>query len=212
MKHFVSAIREVQVGVKNPIKKIDPDEREKLAVHEAGHAILAWVLTNKRIATVTILRYGEALGHVMPLEVKERAVRTLNEIWTDLVISIGGRAAEIMVYGEPMASVGGDYPAVMNRIEKLLASGIWGTPVGTPAENSIRVRSLFDSALKQALLTLKTHNGLHWRLVEELIKVDELHHEDVIKVLGDVRPVEHIINPVEPDMVGKKKEKTDESD
>jgi cell division protease FtsH len=199
MEHVVSALREVQAGLKNPISDLDPHEREQIAVHESGHAILSWILTEKRLSTATIVRYGDSLGHVFPKETRQRAVRSLNEIWADLVVSIGGRAAEIVVYGEPLASVGGDYPHVMQRIEQLLNSGMWGTPIGTERENSVRIRGLFDAALEQAKELLSNHRGLHWSLVQALLTKDELDHEGIASLLGE-RPKEHIKLPLEPTM------------
>lgn len=204
---FVEALREVQVGLKNPISFIDPQEREKLAVHEAGHTVLQWTLTDHRVSTTTIIRYGDALGHMMPVETRDRTIRTLNETWADLVIGIGGRAGEIMVYGEPMQSVGGDYPHVLYGIEKLLASGLWGTPVGTQRENSIRVRAMFDQALTAALKVLHDHKDIHWRLVEALQAKDTLRHDEVVRLFGERHRIT-IPNPVEP-RIGRKQEEED---
>jgi ATP-dependent Zn protease len=197
---FTEALSEVQVGMKNPFKTLTPDERKALAVHEGGHAVLAWVLTDHRLQKVTIIRYGDALGHVAPVEVQERHLRTLREYYHDLVISLGGRAGEILCH-EMMASTGGDYPAVMARASYLLSRGMWGTPLGTEKETSIRARALFEVGLEDAIKLLKKYKRLHDDIVDALLTHNELKHDDVVKLFGE-RPVEKLAFPTEPSALG----------
>ncbi|MDR7537414.1 MAG: AAA family ATPase [Armatimonadota bacterium] len=200
MRHLLQALHEVQVGLRNPISEVDPLERERIAVHEAGHAVLQWVLTDHRISSVTVVRYGDALGHTLSKETRQRVVRSLNELWVDTVISAGGRAAEIMVYGEPLRSVGGDYPAMMDRCRELLDWGLWGSPAWTAAQRAQLTRYLFDEALSQAGRLLQRYKALHWALVQRLVVDDEVTHDELVQLWGD-RPREALPNPQRPKRV-----------
>jgi AAA+ superfamily predicted ATPase len=201
MQDFEESISEIHVGLKNPFASLRPEERKALAVHEAGHAVLAWVLTDHRISKVTIQRYGSALGHVLPIEVKERNLRTLRDYYHSLVISMGGRAGEVVAH-ELMSSVGGDYPSVMSYGGWLLSRGMWGTPVNTEAEASLRFRALFNVGLEDAVRLLRKYALLHNALIEALLMKDELNHAEVEALFqasgqGE-RPVEKLSLPTEP--------------
>lgn len=203
MVDFEESISEIHVGLKNPFTSLRPEERLALAVHEAGHAVLAWVLTDHRISKVTILRYGDALGHVLPIEIKERNLRTLRDYYHNLVISLGGRAGEVLKH-EMMSSVGGDYPAVMYYAGWLLSRGLWGTPVSTEKETSLRFRAMFDVGLADAVRTLRKYAALHDALIEALLTRNELNHAEVEHLFneagGAARPVERLEMPNEPEV------------
>jgi ATP-dependent Zn protease len=196
MEDFQEAMSEVYVGLKNPFKKLSADERKALAVHEGGHAVLEWVLTTNRLQKVTILRYGDALGHVNPVPTEEVNLPSLRDHYHELVISLGGRAGEVLKH-EPMSSTGGDYPAAMYQIQYLIERGVWGTPVGTEKENSIRVRRFYDCGLRDAQLLLLEHAELHDKIIDALIQRDELTHNEVAQLFGE-RPHMKLVIPEEP--------------
>ena len=204
MKDFEDSLVEVRMGLKNPFTNIKPEERRALAAHEAGHAVLAWVLSDVRIATVTIIRYGDALGHVSPVPTYEKKLNSLRDYYHELVLFLGGRAGEI-VRSEPMVSVGGDYPGATYYMDYLLRAGMWGTPYGTEWEFSQRYRALFDKGLGDAKALLVKYEGLHDALIADLLASDELRHDEVValwaKVSGDApRPQERLELPKEPDL------------
>lgn len=210
MPDFQDSLVEVRMGLKNPFTTIKPEERKALAVHEAGHAVLAWVLTDARIATVTIIRYGSALGHVAPVPVYEKKLQTLRDYYAELVIFLGGRAGEVVKH-EPMGSVGGDYPGAMYYMWYLLRSGLWGTPVSTESETSKRYRQLFDVGLKDAVRLLKEYEDLHDALVADLLASDELRHDEVDALWkrlrpGQERPMLRLDLPKEPALTDEKAE------
>lgn len=202
MHDFEESLTEVRMGMKNPFTTIKPEERKALAVHEAGHAVIAWVLTDARLATTTIIRYGQALGHVAPVPTYEKKLNTLRDYYYELVMFLGGRAGEILKH-EPMGSVGGDYPGATFYMDYLLRSGIWGTPYADDKESSLRYRALFNNGLADAKKLLETYGKFHDALIERLLIDSEVRHNDIEAIWALVsgnarRPQEILPLPTEP--------------
>lgn len=182
-----AAISELTLGIRNPIRDIHRKDREAIAVHEAGHAILAWVLTDYRLAHISIVRYsgqGESLGHVLPIPVRERLIHSLADYWHRLIIALGGRAAEVGRYGHPLASAGSDISSAMHIAQVLLQQGFWGTPLVTEEEAMHQTKWLFDTALGEATKLLQQFAREHALLASALLQEEELDHERVAVLLG----------------------------
>jgi cell division protease FtsH len=77
-----------------------PEEKQRVAVHEAGHALVA-VLSDHAdpVAKVTILPAGSSLGATHQLPVDERHLHTEEQLNDTLAVQLAGRAAELVVFG-----------------------------------------------------------------------------------------------------------------
>src|SRR6185436_17656860 len=107
------ALQEQYFGLEHPIEEMEEDQRRVLAYHEAGHAIAQhYLMPDERITRITIIRRGGAYGYVMPMETKEWHIVPLRRYILDIMVSMAGRASEIVFFGEPFNSVGGDYVSI----------------------------------------------------------------------------------------------------
>jgi cell division protease FtsH len=78
-----------------------PDERERIAYHESGHALLAYVLPKTDpLHKITIIPRGMALGVTMTLPEEDRHIMSRGAIEDSLCMRMGGRVAELLVYGD----------------------------------------------------------------------------------------------------------------
>jgi cell division protease FtsH len=86
-----------------------PDERRAVAVHESGHALVA-ALSDQAdpVAKVTILPAGMALGVTEQLPVDERHLYPESYMRDALAVRLGGRAAELVVFGEGSTGASND--------------------------------------------------------------------------------------------------------
>ena len=98
---FEEAIDRVMAGLKRK-RVMSRQERERVAVHEAGHAVVASVLPGADpVHRISIVQRGyEALGHTLQLPSEDRYLRTRQELSDQLVVWLGGRAAERIVCRE----------------------------------------------------------------------------------------------------------------
>ena len=102
MKDFEDAIERVVAGLEKKNKVINPREREIVAYHEAGHAIVSWMMPeNDPVQKISIVPRGmSALGYTMNIPLEDRYLMTKNELSARICGLLGGRIAEQIVFGE----------------------------------------------------------------------------------------------------------------
>ncbi|HAP75822.1 MAG TPA: ATPase, partial [Acidimicrobiaceae bacterium] len=84
-----------------------PDERRRVAIHEAGHALVA-TLAGRDVKLASILRRSGTLGLVAHGDVEERFLRTPTEATDLMAVALAGRAAEIQEFGEASSGIASD--------------------------------------------------------------------------------------------------------
>ncbi|MDP2235151.1 MAG: ATP-dependent zinc metalloprotease FtsH [Bacteroidales bacterium] len=97
---FMDAIDRIVGGLEKKNKIISPSEKKVVAFHEAGHATVSWLLEHAHpLVKVTIVPRGKSLGAAWYLP-EERSITTYEQIFEELVATLGGRAAEEVVFGK----------------------------------------------------------------------------------------------------------------
>ncbi|MCA9914259.1 MAG: cell division protein FtsH, partial [Anaerolineae bacterium] len=95
------SMERVVMGPERRSRVISPEEKEKIAYHEAGHAILHHVLEHTApVHKITIVARGQAGGYVMPLPTRENGLLSKEEFVDRIVAAMGGRAAEELIYNQ----------------------------------------------------------------------------------------------------------------
>jgi len=101
MTEMQEAMERVVMGPERRSRVITPEEKEKVAYHEAGHALLFHLLENTSpVHKITIVSRGRAGGYVMPLPDGDDMLITREKFEDDIVAAMGGRAAEEIIYDQ----------------------------------------------------------------------------------------------------------------
>ncbi len=114
----LSAQLVTEVGVAHEMG-YHPDERRRIAIHEAGHALTA-VLTRRDVKVASILRRSAALGLVAHGDAEERFLRTPAEAKDLICVALAGRSAEQLEYGEASSGISSDLAAATNLASQLV--------------------------------------------------------------------------------------------
>ncbi len=99
---FDEAIDRVVAGLQKKNRVMNPQEKEIVAVHESGHAIVAESVDHgDRVAKISIIPRGiAALGYTQQQPTEDRYLMTRSELLDRLAVLLGGRVAEELVFGE----------------------------------------------------------------------------------------------------------------
>jgi cell division protease FtsH len=99
-KDFDEAIDRIVGGLEKRSKVITPLEKKTIAFHEAGHAIVSWLLEFAApLVKVSIIPRGQSLGAAWYMP-HERKITTTEQIFHEMCAALGGRAAEQVVFGQ----------------------------------------------------------------------------------------------------------------
>ena len=103
------AIDRVMAGPQRKSRIMSDDERRVTAYHEAGHALVAHALPHTDpVHKITIMPRGRALGYTMVLPDDDRYSTTRNQLLDQLAYSLGGRAAEELIFHDPSTGASND--------------------------------------------------------------------------------------------------------
>jgi len=102
MADFEEAIERIVAGLEKKSRVLNKQERERVAYHECGHAIVASVLPNADpVKRVSIIPRGiAALGYTLQTPTEDRYLLTQSELLDRIAVMLGGRVAEELVYNE----------------------------------------------------------------------------------------------------------------
>jgi cell division protease FtsH len=125
MRHFEMARDRVLMGQRRDSMALSDDEKEAIAYHEAGHAVCAAVLEHADpVHKVTILPTGMALGVTQQLPEVERHIHRQDYIEDTLVVRMGGRIAEELVFGVISTGANNDLVGSTELARKMVRE--WG--------------------------------------------------------------------------------------
>ncbi len=101
MQEFEEAIDRVLAGPEKRSRLISEKEKEIIAYHEAGHALVAHILPNTNpVHKISIIPRGRALGYTLTLPTEDRYLVTKSELLDELAMLLAGRVAEEMVFSD----------------------------------------------------------------------------------------------------------------
>ena len=122
---FEAARDRVLMGQRRESLVLSEPEKERVAFHEGGHAVLAYVLEHADpVHKVTILPTGLALGVTQQLPIEERHIYPRDVIEDSLAVRMGGRAAELLVYGDLSTGASNDLVGNTELARKMVRE--WG--------------------------------------------------------------------------------------
>jgi cell division protease FtsH len=128
---FAAARDRLLIGRRDTSNALLPEEKHAVAVHEAGHALVAVFSEHADpVAKVTILPRGAALGVTEQLPISERHLYPMSYLTDSLAVRLGGRAAEMIVLGEPSTGASNDLAGATDVATRMVREWGFSTEVG----------------------------------------------------------------------------------
>ncbi len=190
IEDLVEAQMITEVGLAQDVG-YQPDERRRIAVHEAGHAVIA-VLVGRDVRVASILRRSSSLGLVAHDDGEERHLRTPSELRDLIVVALAGRAAEIQEYGEASTGIASDLAAATNIAAQLIGTvgdgdsllsleaaemhmaGNITAKVFADEQSRVQADDIMNKAADRSACMLLEHRGALLAVADALCQHDEL--------------------------------------
>jgi cell division protease FtsH len=150
MLDFESARDRVLMGQRRESMALSDKEKEVIAYHEGGHAVAAYVLEHADpVHKVTILPSGMALGVTQQLPIEERHIYQLPYLVDSLVVRLGGRISEELVYGMTSTGANNDLVGCTDLAGKMVREWGMSDKIGPMAWGSQGAVFLGDDLMRQ---------------------------------------------------------------
>jgi cell division protease FtsH len=203
---FLDAIDRIIGGLEKKNKIITLEEKRTIAFHEAGHATVSWLSKYASpLVKVTIIPRGQALGAAWYLP-EERKITTTEQITDELAATLGGRAAEELMFGKISTGALNDLERVTKQAYAMVSYYGMSEAVGnlsffdSSGQNEYgfskpysertaelidkEARRIIDEAYKKAIDLLKTHKEGLVKLGDLLLEREVIFTEDVERIFG----------------------------
>ncbi len=203
---FLDAIDRIVGGLEKKNKIITDDERRAIAFHEAGHASISWLLRYAHpLVKVTIVPRGRALGAAWYLP-EERQITTREQLLDEMCSTLGGRAAEEVVFGKISTGALNDLEKVTRQAQAMVvyygmsdklpnvsyydSTGQSDMSFNRPYSESraqvidSEVSAMIEEQYARAKQILTEHAEEHKRLAELLLEREVIFADDLEQIYG----------------------------
>jgi len=210
MEDFEEAVDRVVAGLKKKNRYISRREKERVAYHEAGHALVAAAMPHADpVHRISIVPRGvAALGYTLQLPTEDRYLMTKSELLDKLAVLLGGRAAEEIIYQEVSTGAQNDLeqateiaramvmdygmsealgPQTFRKREALFLEPVWRHREDISEETARlidqEVAKIIKEAYERAQQVLSRHRERLETLARTLLEKETLEGEELEKLL-----------------------------
>ena len=207
------AIDRVMAGPQRKSRLMSEEERRVTAYHEAGHALVAHALPHTDpVHKITIMPRGRALGYTMVLPDDDKYSTTRNQLLDQLAYSLGGRAAEELIFHDPSTGASNDIEkatalarAMVTQYGMTEAVGaiklgadtsapFMGRDYGHQRDYSesvaavvdAEIRKLIERAHQEAYDILEANRTILDEMVLQLLEKETLNKEEIAEIFAKV--------------------------
>ena len=212
---FLDAVDRIVGGLEKKNKIISPKEKEAIAFHEAGHATVSWMLEHAApLVKVTIVPRGKSLGAAWYLP-EERQLVKPNQMLDEMCATLGGRAAEKVIFNEISTGALSDLEKVTKQARAMVTiyglnkkignltyyDSSNGNEYGFTKPYSEKTAELIDEEIskmieeqyQRAISILNKHKDKLTELATVLLDKEVIFKDNLQKIFGD-RPYSKLEN------------------
>ena len=206
---FLNAVDRIVGGLEKKNKIITPDEKKTIAYHEAGHALVSWLLEHAApLVKVTIVPRGKSLGAAWYLPEERQIVQT-DQMLDEMCAALGGRAAEKVMFNKISTGALSDLEKVTQQARAMVSIYGLNDVIGNItyydstgqseynfskpySENTAQkidheISEIIQKQYNRAIDILKTSKDKLTLLAERLLEKEVIFKDDLENILG-VRP------------------------
>ena len=174
---FLDAVDRIIGGLEKKNKIITPEEKKTIAFHEAGHAIVSWLLEHAApLVKVTIVPRGQSLGAAWYLPEERQIVRT-EQMLDEMCAALGGRAAEKVMFDKISTGALSDLEKVTRQARAMVS--VYGL------NDTLGNITYYDSSVQSEYNFTKPYSEETARKIDhEISEIIEKQYERAISLLA----------------------------
>ena len=177
---FLDAVDRIIGGLEKKNMAIKPSEKRRVAIHEAGHATISWLTEHANpLLKVTIVPRGRSLGAAWYLP-EERQLTTTEQMLDEMCATLGGRAAEQVVFNNISTGALSDLEKVTKRAQAMVTIYGLNDKIGNISYYDSSGQSEYNFGKPYSEHTAKT-------IDEEISKIVENQYQRAIRILTENR-------------------------
>ena len=204
---FLDAVDRIVGGLEKKNKIITKEEKNTIAFHEAGHAIVSWLLEHAApLVKVTIVPRGQSLGAAWYLPEERLIVRT-EQMLDEMCATLGGRAAEKIMFNKISTGALSDLEKVTKQARAIVSVYGLNDKIGnityydssgqtdynftkpyseeTAKKIDEEISLIIEKQYKRACDILKKNKSKLSALASRLLEKEVIFKEDLVKILGE---------------------------
>jgi len=204
---FLDAVDRIVGGLEKKNKIVTPEEKKTIAFHEAGHAIVSWLLEHAApLVKVTIVPRGQSLGAAWYLPEERMIVRT-EQMLDEMCAALGGRAAEKIIFNKISTGALSDLEKVTRQARAMVSVYGLNDTLGNityhdstgQMDNSFtkpysektaqvidkEISDIIEIQYKRACDILKKNKTKLKQLAERLLEKEVIFKDDLLNILGE---------------------------
>tara|TARA_B100000989_G_scaffold107974_1_gene79157 strand:+ start:5257 stop:7191 length:1935 start_codon:yes stop_codon:yes gene_type:complete len=204
---FLDAVDRIVGGLEKKNKIITKEEKNTIAFHEAGHAIVSWLLEHAApLVKVTIVPRGQSLGAAWYLPEERMIVRT-EQMLDEMCATLGGRAAEKIMFNKISTGALSDLEKVTKQARAIVSVYGLNDKIGnityydssgqtdynftkpyseeTAKKIDEEISMIIEKQYKRACDILKKNKSKLSALASRLLEKEVIFKEDLVKILGE---------------------------
>ena len=200
-KDFQAALERVVAGMQSR-RVITPHEKKVVAYHEAGHALCSEMLPSvQKVHRISIIPRGRALGYTLNLPEEDRYLKSKEELLDYMVVLLGGRVTEHIVFGQITTGASDDLRKVHDISRSMVTQYGMGTELASkqlPSDDysmSDHTRRMIDEeqqyltdlAHRRAMRMISENRPLLDTLAHTLLENEVLEREDITRLVQEYR-------------------------
>jgi cell division protease FtsH len=217
--HIEEAVEKVLAGPEKKSRRLGEKERKRVAYHEAGHALVAFHCPNAPpVSKISIIPRGKAaLGYTIQLPEEERYLMTESELLDKICVSLGGRTAEKIVFGEVSSGAQNDLEIATQIAKSMVCRFGMNDKVGPMALSRETSPFLKFPGMQQTSeqlspeLASEVDKQVRQILTDQSVRAQKIieEHRDSLERIAERLLVEEIMSKEEfLEIAGKQKENT----
>lgn len=194
ISEFDAAIERVLAGLELKNPSVLKKEKETVAVHEAGHALVSRILATDVVQKISIVPRGQALGYVLKFPDEERYLLTKSELNNKIACLLAGRAAEELVFKEITTGAKDDLNKATDIAREMVCS--YGmSDLGTMALDEVftrynseiirrEIKKITDARYKEALQIIEENKDLLHHIANTLVEKETIDSDELDEIFN----------------------------